>query len=235
MTQKTYLVTGATSGMGRAVSKTLHGAGHRQVLLVREGSRKKDLPDFDGIIVEADFANPAQVEIFFAGFDTPLDGVINCAGILPGQSYTESTAADLTRLFNINTVSPMLMLKQLTPHLKPDACVVLYGSISGHKGSYDDGYAASKAAVHALVRSLALKLAPNVRVVGIAPGMTEETRMTAELIPGLFEKTKETRIPLKRAGKPEDMAALTLFVLGDSARFMTGCVIDVNGGQYLRT
>jgi NAD(P)-dependent dehydrogenase (short-subunit alcohol dehydrogenase family) len=235
MEKKTYLVTGATSGMGRAVSQALHAAGHRQVLLVRNAGRTVDLPAFDGTTLEVDFADPALVEKAFSGFDTQLDGVINCAGILPGQSYAEATANDLTRLFNINTLSPMVMLKHVTPCLNPGACVVLYGSISGHKGSYDDGYAASKAAVHALVRSLSLKLAPAVRVVGVAPGMTEDTRMTAELIPGLFEETKNTRIPLKQAGRPGDMAALTLFLLSDAARFMTGCVVDVNGGQYLRT
>jgi 3-oxoacyl-[acyl-carrier protein] reductase len=182
----------------------------------------------------ANLADPKEVPLALAALQGPLHGFINAAGILPAKNFTESTAESLTELFNINVISPMLILKAAVPLLVPGGVVVLFGSISGHKGSYDDGYAASKGAIHSLVRSLVDKLSPQHRIIGIAPGMVENTRMTDELVPGRFEENLK-KIPLRKAGRPEDIAALTLFVLSDACQFMTGSILDINGGQYLRS
>lgn len=230
---KTYLLTGATSGIGRAVAEKLLADGHRVLAMVRAG-RHAGLPDGISATIEADFADLAATEGAFAALTTPLDGIVNAAGILPGKSYSEIDMTVLEEMFRINVLGPMLMLKHVAPRIRDGGCVVLFGSISGHKGSYDDGYAASKGAVHSLVRSLALKLAPKVRVVGIAPGMTDDTGMTRELVPGRREHTLKL-VPMADGGKPADMAALTAFVLSDACRFMTGSILDINGGQYLRT
>ena len=231
---KTYLITGATSGIGLSIYKELTHQGHKLIVILKNKARLADLPEKPLSTIEADFSNPEQVENAFKEFNTPLDGIINAAGIIQGNSIYESTSETLTELFNINTISPMLMLKYTMPHLNKDAAIVIFGSISGHKGSYDDAYAASKGAIHSLVRSLSLKLAPNARVVGIAPGMTENTRMTNNLAEGRFEHNMKL-IPMQRAGNPNDIAKLTTFVLSQEAQFMSGNIIDINGGQYLRT
>ena len=231
---KTYLLTGATSGMGKAIYADLTQKGHTVIPVLRNKEQAQNFAPTPSTFIEADLANSGQIEAAFSDLKTPLDGFINAAGILPGDSFEETDAAKLTELFNINTISPMLITKAIKPLLNQGACIILFGSISGHKGSYDDGYAASKGAVHSLVRSLALKFAPHARVIGIAPGMTENTRMTNDLVEGRFEHNMKL-IPLQQAGQPTDIAELTSFVLSDTCQFMTGCVIDINGGQYLRT
>tara|TARA_R110000868_G_scaffold189695_2_gene433073 strand:- start:116746 stop:117468 length:723 start_codon:yes stop_codon:yes gene_type:complete len=231
---KSYLLTGATSGIGLAIYKSLHEQGHHITVVLRDKRRAEVLPYSPQNIIEADFANPLQVDKSFKGFDTPLDGIINAAGILQGNSIFESTPETLSELFNINVISPILMIKHTSSQLSKGGAVILFGSISGHKGSYDDAYAASKGAIHSLVRSLSLKLAPNARVVGIAPGMTLNTGMTNSLIEGRLEHNIKL-IPMQLAGDPGDIASLTNYILSDEAQFMTGNVIDINGGQYLRS
>lgn len=234
MAGKRYLVTGGTSGIGKAICQRLAEEGHQLVLVVRDAARA----DTCGVVAEdvivADFENPEACEKAFANYKGRLDGIVNAAGVLVGKSLTEMDFQQMQQTMNVNVLSPMVMLGALLPHLNEGAVVVLLGSISAHKGSYDDVYAASKGAIHSMVKSLALKLAPSGRVVGIAPGMTQGTRMTNELLPGRFEETLSQRIPMKQAGKPEDVAALVSFVLSDHANFMTGAIIDINGGQYLR-
>ncbi|HEX2858871.1 MAG TPA: SDR family oxidoreductase [Alphaproteobacteria bacterium] len=235
MKSKTYLITGATSGIGQAVYAALAAQGHTLIPVVRNQDRLTHLPGKPANYIVTDMADPVVVEAAFKSFDTKLDGVINAAGLLVGHSMQQTTLQELNNTFAVNVLSPFVVLKAVESYLNTNACIVLFGSISGHKGSFDDAYAASKGAVHALVRSLSLKLAPRARVVGIAPGMTEHTRMTDNLLPGRFEETREARIPLKQAAQPEDLAVLVSFVLSDAARFMTGSIIDINGGQYLRT
>ncbi len=91
----------------------------------------------------------------------------------------------------------------------------------------------TKGAIHTLVKSLALKFSPNIRVLGIAPGMTNNTKMTNNLVEGQYGKNLY-KIPLEHAGEPEDIAELIMFLINKHANFITGALIDVNGGQYLR-
>ena len=230
---KTYFATGVTSGIGRAWYEKAAADGHRLIVLVRDESRLAALPVPPARAIFADMGNLAALTEALQGFDEPLDGFINFSGVLPGKNYQEYTPALLEQVFHVNTLAPMLILQAIDGSLREGACVVLLGSVSAQKGSYDDGYAASKAAIHGLVRSLSPKLAPTRRIVAIAPGMTAHTRMTDELVEGRFEHNLQT-IPLRRASQPQEIAALVDFVLSDACASMTGCTLDINGGQYMR-
>jgi 3-oxoacyl-[acyl-carrier protein] reductase len=230
--KKCFMISGVTSGMGLAFMELVKNEGHCIIAIVR---KKEQIQDNTSIskVIECDYSNPEKVEMVFKGLNMDIDAFINFSAILPGLSIFEQTYKGLTDLFNINVITPMLIIKNIRNKIKKGGVVVLLGSVSAQKGSFDDPYAASKGAIHSLVKSLSLKFSPDIRVIGVAPGITNNTRMTKDLIDGLYKKNIE-KTPLKIAGEPVDIANLILFLTGDSSKFMTGCTIDINGGQYLR-
>jgi 3-oxoacyl-[acyl-carrier protein] reductase len=230
--QKTILVSGATSGIGLKFLELILQKGYSVIPIVRNKSDLINIDIYENII-EFDFREPWNIDNAFGGFNKKVDVFVNFAGILPGLSLFEQSYEELKAVFDVNVISPMLIVKKIENLINKDGCIILFGSISGHKGSYDDPYAATKGAIHSLVKSLSLKFAPNIRVVGVAPGMTNNTRMTNNLVEGQYSKTL-SRIPLEHAGEPEDIAELVLFLINKHANFITGSIIDVNGGQYLR-
>jgi 3-oxoacyl-[acyl-carrier protein] reductase len=230
--KKNILISGVTSGMGLVFVKLLQEKEYNIFPIVRNKNTLKNIFIEDNII-ECDFSKPEAIEKAFHGLNTRIDAFVNFAGILPGKSIFEQSNSGIQELFNVNIISPMLIIKSIKDKLNKDAVIILLGSISGQKGSFDDPYSASKGAVQSLVKSLSLKFAPDVRVVGVAPGIIDNTRMTDDLIDGLYERNIQ-KVPLKCAGQPEDIGELILFLISKHAKFITGSMIDVNGGQYLR-
>ncbi len=229
--QKTYLVSGTSSGMGKAFAQLLRKEGHKVIGIVRKKATL-NAEDFQDLI-ECDYAYPEKVETIFQNFNTKIDAFVNFAGILPGKSFQEYDVKSLTELTNINLISPMLIIKSIAKNINKSGSIILFSSVSAQKGSYDDAYAATKGAIHSLIKSLALKFAPDVRVVGLAPGMCNDTRMTDDLIEGRYEHNLQT-IPLRKAAEVNDIAELVYCLSSKTAQSITGAVLDVNGGQYLR-
>lgn len=232
ISKKTILVSGVTSGMGLKFVELILQKGYSVIPIVRNKSDLANIEIYDNII-EYDYCEPWNIDIAFSELNEKIDFFVNFAGVLPGLSLFEQSYEGLKKVFDVNVISPMLILNKIENQLNNDGCIVLLGSISGHKGSYDDPYAATKGAIHSLVKSLSLKFSPNIRVIGIAPGMTNNTKMTNNLVEGQYNKTL-SMIPLEHAGEPEDIAELILFLINKHANFITGTIIDVNGGQYLR-
>ena len=230
--KKTILVSGATSGMGLKFVELIQQKGYSVITIVRNKSDVENIKNYEDII-EYDFSEPWNIDNAFSGFNQKIDVFVNFAAILPGLSLFEQSYEGLKNLFDINVISPMLIVKKIQNKLNLDGSIILLGSISAQKGSFDDPYAATKGAIHTLVKSLALKFSPDIRVIGIAPGMINNTRMTSNLVEGQYKKTI-ARIPLEHAGDPEDIAELILFLINKHSSFITGSIIDVNGGQYLR-
>jgi 3-oxoacyl-[acyl-carrier protein] reductase len=227
-----HVVSGVTSGMGKAYVDLLLRRGNARIIAVCRSPEQLPASIRADAIV-ADFSAPQTVEAMQWPADLKIDTLVNFAGILPGRSINEYDAASLGNVMAVNTISPILLVRRLLPHFNDGGKIILLGSISAQRGSHDEGYAASKAAIHAFVRALAGKVAPRLRVVGIAPGMTVRTRMTDDLVPGRFEHNLKT-IPMQRALEPEEVAQVALDIQGPAYRSMTGCIIDLNGGQYMR-
>jgi NAD(P)-dependent dehydrogenase (short-subunit alcohol dehydrogenase family) len=230
--RKCFMISGVTSGMGQAFLELVKSQGHCIIAIVRKEEKIRDCIGISRII-ECDFSKPEEVKSAFEGFNTDIDAFINFAAVLPGISIFDQNYKGMVNLFNVNVITPMLIIKQIHNRIKKGGSLILLGSISAQKGSFDDPYAATKGAVHSLVKSLSLKFAPDVRVIGVAPGITRNTRMTEELVAGLYEENVK-KVPLKTSGEPTDIANLILFLIGDNAKFMTGCIVDINGGQNLR-
>jgi NAD(P)-dependent dehydrogenase (short-subunit alcohol dehydrogenase family) len=127
----------------------------------------------------------------------------------------------------------MMAVARVRPRLRPGGAIILLSSQSAFKGSYDDAYAITKGAIHAMVKTLASKLAPAHRIICLAPGVTIGTRMTQDRAADDLEPYRKN-IPMQRFATPEEIAGCVQFLLSPAAASMTGCTIDMNGGNVLR-
>ncbi|NOG55799.1 MAG: SDR family oxidoreductase [Planctomycetes bacterium] len=160
-----------------------------------------------------------------------IDLLVHCAGQYEASKWGDVTADSLESHYRVNVTTPVLMLQTLAPALRASGgSVVLFGDIhaSGRPRNGYLAYSLSKSAVEASVRLLALELAPEIRVNGIAPGVIAWPEDTASDERDAYEQ----RIPLKRAGTPEDAAALVVF-LACNAAYVTGEIIALDGGRRL--
>ena len=228
---KVHLISGATSGIGLAIYKQLKSSGDRVIPAVRRPGDAEKLGTNE--FIEADYKNPKAVREAFKAFDTSIDSFINCAGIAVGKPIWDNTPDEVQTLIDINLISPMATIAELKPNFKKGAAIFLFSSVSAYRGGWDDLYIASKGAINSLVKSLSIKFAPDVRVIGIAPGVTADTRMTRERkaqdLPQVIEK-----IPLKALATPEEISNLIVSLMGPAGTHITGTMIDINGGTYLR-
>jgi len=242
--QKTLLLTGASRGIGHATVKRFSAAGWRVLTVSRhafsphcpwEGGEANhiqlDLADVDGL--------PRAIDDLRAKLDGGrLHALVNNAGISPkgpgGQrlGVLETDFATWLQVFNVNLFSTALLARGLFAELKAaQGSIVNVSSIAGSKVHPFAGvaYACSKAALAALTREMAHDFGPhNVRVNAIAPGEID----TAILSPGTDEIVQR-EIPMKRLGKPEEVAALIYFLCTPPSSYMTGAEIHVNGGQHV--
>lgn len=217
---KRALVTGASRGIGAAIAGALVDAGAE----VYAGYRRNAAVPC-GEPWHCDHAAPALPP-------GPLHVLVNNAGIwvptpVDGPDWDENWP----RVLEVNLQAVATLCRLFAAQAEPGAAIVNVTSRAGHRGEAGySAYAASKAAVNALTKSLATELGPrDVRVNAVAPGWVR-TDMTAA---ALAERPLPEPIPLGRVGEPEDVAGPVLFLCSDLARYVTGIVLDVCGGAYL--
>ena len=237
------LVSGGARRIGAAIARALHGAGMRiavhyhrsraeaealcEELNARRPGSARALP--------ADLARAASagelVEATLRAFGR-LDAVVNNAALFFPSPLGEIEPAALDALFAVNTFAPLLISQAAAPHLRaPRASIVNIGDVYAHRPIASHGaYCASKAALLNLTRSLAAALAPRVRVNAVAPGAILWPEGGGE--PRARQRIIDDTL-LARLGRPGDVAAAVLFLVRDAA-FVTGQVIDVDGGRGLR-
>lgn len=237
---RTVVITGAAGGIGKATAAAFLADGAHVVLADR---------DADALgLVAAGFDTPERVSTVVAdGLDTDaasrtvdaalaatgrLDHLVLGAGIYPEASVAEMTDADWAACLGVNLTAAFRLCRAAVPHLGPGTSIVGLTSIAGQRGSRNHAhYAATKGGLLAFLRSLALELAPDVRVNAVAPG-TIETPMTAlnrETMPGQIL----AGTPLGRFGTPDEVAGVIHFLCTPAAGFMTGQEISVNGGMHV--
>ncbi|HEX4022719.1 MAG TPA: SDR family oxidoreductase [Acidobacteriaceae bacterium] len=253
LTNKTALVTGASRGIGRATALALAHAGAR--VLVHYGKSQKEADTLVAAIrndggnadsVGAELSSPEGASELAAKVRSlvgeRLDILVANAGISKAGSMENHTVEDFDNLFATNVRAPFFLLQQLLPILGEGSSVIVTTSLAarvspgapGQAGSPSlPAYAATKGALETLVKHWAALLGPRgIRVNAIAPGVIE-TDMSN------FTKTEAGRNltlgmqALKRIGKPEDVADVAVFLASDSARWITGASIPVDGGSKL--
>ena len=214
-------VTGASRGIGAAIAEALQGAG---ATVVAGYLKNAEVPH--GEPFHCDLADPRLP-------DGPLDILVNNAGVwLPtpvdGDGWEENWRTVLST--NLDAVAELC--RRFVQRAKPGDCIVNITSRASHRGEAGySAYAASKAAVNALTKSLATELGPRgVRVNAVAPGWVRTDMTTAAL--GRMGSLPEP-IPLGRVAEPGDVAGPVLFLCSELARYVTGVVLDVCGGAYL--
>jgi 3-oxoacyl-[acyl-carrier protein] reductase len=240
MTNKKILITGASRGLGLAISQKLCSEYQLILHASTPQSFKSTLPNSE--LMFADFSDPEQVANFCKQLKKEhgdsLYGVINNAGVAFDNSLIFQPEKAIDAMLNVNLRAPIMICKTAMKifSLTKSGVIINISSIVGQTGNaFQSVYAATKAGLVALSKSLAQEAAAlneehSIRVLSISPGFIE-TDMTEKLP----EKEKEKylkMIPSKRFGKVEDVADMISFLLSDQAFYVNGTNIHVNGGLF---
>lgn len=236
---KVALVTGGASGIGEATVRTFAEAGAK-VLIVdidkkRAESLQADLPGSSSY--QCDITNESQVAKLFDQIEK-LDILVNNAGIGLVGSVEETALPDFQRLFRVNVEGTFLVTRTAIPLLvSSHGSIVNIGSVAGVVGvKRRFAYCATKGAVVAMTRQLAVDYPTQFRVNCIAPG-TVDTPFVEGYLEKYHKNEKEKvrselnmRQPIGRLGRPEEIARLALYLCSPAAEFMNGAVIPIDGG-----
>jgi NAD(P)-dependent dehydrogenase (short-subunit alcohol dehydrogenase family) len=240
------IVTGGSSGIGRAAALSLADHGAKGVITGRRAVPLEEMATQHSNIVSlvADAATPGDtVRTIAKAVDTwgRLDVLVNNAGAGAILPLAEATADRITNIFAVNVLGPSLLASAALPHLTANrGAIINVSSTFGHKPAAGlSHYASSKAALEHLTRCWALELAPHgVRVNAVAAGPTESGALTgmmglsAEQAEAIKEQERE-HIPLKRRGNPDEVARWIVRLADPASEWVTGQVIAVDGGLGL--
>ena len=236
---KRALITGEAGGIGQATAARFLEEGARVAILdVSEGALARARERLPGLAaaLRADVADPDSVKRAFAELDAlwgGLDILVNNAGISIRHRFLDITPEEWRRVIDVNLNGMFYVAQQAARRmLEAGGGVILnMASTNGLMGYpfYAD-YNASKAGVIALTRSMALELAPKVRVVAVCPGFILTPMQEAEYTPEMLREF-EGKVPLRRVGRPEEVAALFAYLASDEAAFLTGHCYVIDGGE----
>lgn len=239
------VVTGAAKGIGFAIASRFAGEGYRTALLdIDAGAAEASASRLESgggtvIGVACDVSSPSQIQgavdrvaEAFGGIDV----LVNNAGILYSSSIPDVTEEEWDRVMAVNLKSVFFTVQKALPYLKESAAprVVNISSLAGRMGGYNTSlsYSASKGGILALTMGFARQLAPfRITVNAVCPSTTE-----SDMILLWDEETRAvqtSRAPLGRLGKPEEIASAVHYLASEEAGFITGLLMDVNGGTYM--
>lgn len=238
---KKFLVTGASGGIGQAIVRVMHRAG---AILCISGTKKEALEEVakeyekNIYVLPCDLSNAEEVNQLVSKANEKMggfDGLICNAGItqdslairMTDEAWQKVIDINLTSTFKLNREACKILLKNKWGRIVNISSII---GLTGNAGQAN--YATSKAGIIAMSKSIAKEVASRgVTINCIAPGFID-TKMTAVLSDGQKEKILEN-IPLKRMGTPEEIAAGVLFLASEEARYITGHVLNINGGLFM--
>lgn len=238
---KKALVTGASRGIGAATAAALDRAGARVAIVARQQAGLEEVArrlEHDPVVIAADLGDrdaPARVAATALGALGAVDVLVNNAARAVRIATAETTADVIDEMMALNVRAPLLLVAAIAPHMaaRGGGSIVNVSSVSGLVGTpRRAAYAASKGALDAATRSLAVELGPaGIRVNSVAPGVVDTDMWAAnKAFPGVIEAV-EGLTPLRRWAQPEDVADVIVFLASQRARFVTGDIIAPDGGM----
>ena len=239
---KTILVTGASSGIGRATAIACSQMGAVVVVTGRNESRLLETLDaLEGSghqMIVADIANDDQID-YLVDQIPAINGLVNNAGITETCPTQFIKRDKLNRVMEVNTIAPILLTQRILKKKKlgKGGSIVFTCSISGTCvcGGGNVLYSASKGAIHGFMKNAALDLAhKGIRVNDVCPGMIDTHILDAGTISEEQLEIEAQRYPMKRFGKPEEVAYGIIYLLSDASSFVTGSSIVIDGGFTLQ-
>src|SRR2546430_6482434 len=240
---KRVLITGGASGIGAATAARFLEEGSRVCILDRNAQAcehiKHNLPGLGEAII-ADVTDLMQVEAAFAEAIRLMDGVdvlVNNAGISIRHKFLDITPEEWERVIAVNLTGVFYVAQTAARHMweRGSGVILQTASTNGIMGyPYYADYNATKAGVIELTKSMALELAPKIRVCAVAPGYVLTPMQRAEYTDEMLDEANR-KIPLRRHAKPEEIAALFAFLASDDAAYMTRHLYTIDGAETAGT
>lgn len=234
------LVVGGSGGIGAAVTAALTSAGQRVAIAYStdQEAAARTVAETGCLSIHSDVTDPGQVETLFAGVHAALGAdvqiLVNCAGLLCDALIAEMTPEQWQAALAVNLTAPFLCASRAAAGMSAAGWgrIVNIGSPAGVLGSAGQAnYAAAKAGLIGLTRSLARELAPTTTANLVLPGPVDTA-----LITHLTDKRRRqicSLVPMKRFGTPAEAAAPVLFLCSEAASYVTGAVLSVDGGMSM--
>lgn len=237
---KSILIIGGSSGIGRATAVYLHTLKARVIIT---GKTKAHIDETLSLCPGIEFFQGSFPKDTFNLINwlftkvNKLDGIVFSQGIIYTEPFETFRVHELDEMWEVNVKTSFIILKELLPLLKNGGSVVFISSIDAFfsEKTPSSGYSLTKSAIIGLTNSLAFELGKyNIRVNSIMPGLIR-TNMTEDFFSKEFDEEREEflkRVPLRRAGTPEEVAKLIAFLLSNDASYITGDIIFIDGGFH---
>lgn len=242
LTGKIALITGAAGGIGRACAQTLAEAGAFIVAVdLNEAGVQETIGQIGGgLAVACDLRQPESVSALRDRVLAETGGVdilVNCAGLISYRKGINAVSLDeWNLLLDVNLRGSFLVCQAFIDNMKErrNGSIIMFSSMAARVGGIEVGihYAASKAALIGFARTLAKEGGPyGITVNAVAPGVILTDPVKKQV--GDHEDAYTKSIPLQRLGQPQDVANVVLFLASPLSSYITGCVLDINGGMYM--
>ncbi len=239
LTGKRVIITGGSTGIGAAIARRFLDEGAKVCVWCRSTKNaaaiKAELPALSAVVT-VDVAEPGEVDAAFPKSLQALGGldVMICnAGISIRRNFVDIERADFDRIMRVNVHGVFYPSQLAARHMmKGDGgAILITASTAGVVGyRYYSDYNASKGALLAMMRTMAIELAPKVRVNAINPGYTSTPMQDAEYSPEMLRKVNDI-IPMRRHGRPEEIAGLYVYLASDEAAYATGGIFTFDGAE----
>lgn len=240
---KNILVTGASSGIGRAIAIECSKMGANVIIIARNETRLNETLSMmeassNHKVIEADLSKVEDINILVDKLSIKLDGIVHCAGFTITKPFQYFKDEDINGIMAVNFYAPLYLTRSLLKKklINKDGSIVFISSIYGVLVSAYGGsiYSASKGAINGLMKGIALELASkSIRVNSINPGMINTDILSSGIITEEQLKEDAKKYPLKRYGKPEEIAYGVIYLLSDASKWVTGSNLLIDGGITL--
>ena len=238
---KTILITGASSGIGRATAIECSRLGATCIITARNEERLNEtLSQMEGknhVVISVDLSTQEGID-FLVGNIPELDGLVSNAGIATKKTISFYKQDLLNEIFQTNTFVPMLLMRTLLKRkkIRINASLIFTSSIAAFKSDFGNGiYGASKAALTAYTHYCARELASKkIRVNAVHPGMVDTPLIHEGTISEEDLKQDMQNYPLGRYGKPEEIAWSIIYLLSDASAWVTGTNMTIDGGLLVK-